>query len=197
MKAMDERKKSMFEAGELLLSERLLNNIAAIERTYRESPEEYAAAFSDAIQVLLARVALAQAQSDKGPLRYIYVSFLQSSLYTGNYEICIDAYDERLFGDLTDTHAYWSPDFIFRYIKDDMAHFRKHIGQHVLRVREHEIMAFFAQYVQHYYRIVQTLVTELIEPIVAAETSDTRELTVIFGEYMEQGVVLSETGQVG
>jgi len=193
---MNEREKSIYAAGELLLSERLANNIAAIEQSHQESPEDCSAAFYDAIQTLLERVALAQVQADKGTLRYICVSFLQSSIYTGSYQIRIDAYDERLFGDLTDTHVYWLPDFIFQYITNDMAYFRKHIREHVLRVWEHEIMAFFARYIQHYFRIVQKFVSDLIRPIVLPDITGTQELTVTFGGYMDQAVVLFETGQV-
>ena len=195
-KLLNERERSIFEAGELLLAERLSNNIAAIEKVCQESPEDCATAFIEAMQTLMERVTLAQTQADKGTLRYICMGFLQSGPYTGNYQIRFDAYDERLFGDLTKTYAYWSPNFIFRYMNDDMAHFRKHIGQHVLRLREHEIMAFFAQHVQHYYRIVQELVTELIKPIVASDPSGEQELTLTFGGYMDQAVVLFETGQV-
>ena len=100
---MNEREKRIFEAGELLLAEQLTNNIAAIEEAYQEASESCSGAFYDAIQSLLKRIALAQTQTDKGDLHYICVSFLQSSLYTGNYQIRMDAYDERLFGDLTDT----------------------------------------------------------------------------------------------
>ena len=193
---MNEREKRIFEVGELLLSERLANNIVAIEKAYLESSEDHSAAFFDTMQTLLERVAQAQTQTDKGVLRYICVSFLQSSLYTGNYQIRMDAYDERLFGDLTDIHVYWSPDFVFQYINDDMAHFRKHIGGHVLQVREHEVMTFFARYIQHYFRLVQELVTVLIEPIIASDIFDVQELTITFGGYMDQTVVLFEAKQV-
>ena len=193
---MDEREKHICEVGESLLAEQLEQHILAIETAFQNSPKDCYATFFEAMQTLLERVTQAQEQADKGPLRYICVSYLQSSLYTGNYQLRIDAYDERLFGDMTDTCVYWSPDFIFQYMDHDMAHFRKYIGKHILRVREHEIMTFFAQYVQHYYRIVQELVAVVMKPFVASSISDTEELTVIFGEYMDQGVVLLETEQV-
>jgi len=190
---MDKREKSIFDVGEWLLAERLSNNIAEIEQVYQESPKTCSTAFLEAIQALLEQVAIAREQTDKGPLRYICVSFLQSSLYTGNYQLRVDAYDERLFGDLSDTHVHWSPDFIFRYIHDDMAHFRKYIRGHVLRVYEVEIMTFFARYIQHYFHIAKEFIPELMKSIVPADIFGEQKLTVTFGGYMDQIVVLYET----
>ena len=193
---MDEREKSIYEAGEKLLAEQLEENIAAIEAAFQNAPEDCCVPFVEAIQTLSERVIQAQKEADKGPLRYLCVSNLLSSLYTGSYQLRIDAYDERLFGDMTDTCVYWSPDFIFQYMDRDMAYFRAHIGKHVQRIWEHEIMTFFARYMQYYYHLVQELVASQIEPIITSEFSDTPKLTVTFGGYMDQAVVLFEAEQV-
>jgi len=193
---MNKREKSIFDVGESLLAERLLGNIEAIEKAYQESPEDYLVPFSEAIETLLKRVAAAQTQADKGSLRYICFSFLQSSLYTGNDQIRIDAYDERGFSDLTDTHVYWSPNFIFQYAHDDMVYFREHIKKHILRIWDYEIMTFFARYVHHYFHIIKDILPDLLSATVPPSILGTQALTVTFGGYMDQIVVIFETEQV-
>jgi len=190
---MEGREKSICEAGETLLAERLSKNIIAIETALQSAPEAYCLGFLAAMQDLLEQVAEAQKQGDKGSLQYISVSYLQSSLYTGSYQLRLDAYDERQFGDLTDTYVYWSPGFIFQHLDSDIVHFRKHIGEHVLRVQEPEIMCFVVRYSMHYYRIVQQLLTDLLIPMtqtlgIAAE----EDLDITFGGYMDEAIALTE-----
>jgi len=193
---MDEREKSIYAAGEALLAERLTQNIATIEATIHAAPEVYAETFLEALQTVLQQAVTAQEKGDKGSLRYICISYLQSSLHTGSYQLRLDAYDERQFGDIADACAYWSPQFIFQYMDDDMAYFRTHIGKHVVQVREHEVMRFAMRYSMHYFRIVQQFITELMEPLVASDALGAEALTVMFGGYMDQAVVLVERGQV-
>ena len=189
---MDERERSIYEAGEALLAERLRQNIRAIDAAFQRAPEEYYAAFFKVIQDLLERVSEVQKQGNKGALQYICISYLQSSLYTGHYQLRFDAYDDRQFGDVTDTYAYWSPDFIFQYIAEDIAHFRRHVSKHIIRIQEHEIMHFAARYSLHYYQIVRQFIASLIESIISQIIPDAEALTVTFGGYMDQTEVLFE-----
>jgi len=189
---MDMREKSIYEAGEMLLTERLTQNIAKIEEAFHTTPEACSIMFFEAMQTMLERVATAQEKGEKGSLRYVCISYLQSSLYTGSYLFRIDAYDERQFGDLTEACAYWTPHFIFEHMDSDIAYFRKHIGKHVLQVREHEIMHFASRYSMHYVHIAQQFVTELVKPFVAQHIPDAEGLTIMFGGYMDQAVILAE-----
>jgi len=185
---MDEREKHIYEAGEDLLSARLMHNISKIEAEFQAMQDTDETRFYEAIQEMLLRVNAAQEREEKGSLRYIYVNFLQSSLYTKSYQLRMDAYDERQFGDMTDCCAYWSPQFIFEHFEQDMAYFRKHISSKVLRVREYEIMRFAARYAMHYFRMIQELVTVLIRPLV----EDVEELTVLFGGYLDQALMVTD-----
>ena len=191
---MNEREKSIYEAGKALLAGRLAQNIREIEAEFQSSPEEYCKTFFDAIQELLGRVTGEQAQGAKGPLRYIFISYLQLSLYTGRYQLRLDAYDDRQYADLTDTHVYWSPDFIFQYIDADIAYFREHAHRHVPRVREYEVMRFALRYAMHYYQIARQFAEDLIGSALAKNIPDAETLTVRFGGYMDQTEVLFETG---
>jgi len=189
---MNEREKSIYEAGEAMLTERLAHNIRAIEAVYETAPEEHSKTFFDAIQELLKRVTKAQEKGTKGPLRYIVISYLQLSLYTGRYQLRIDAYDDRQFGDLTDTHTYWSPEFIFQYIDADIAYFRKHVARYVRHVREYEVMSFAVRYSMHYFQIARQFVADLIDPALKDNILDAGALIVTFGGYMDQTDVLFE-----
>ena len=194
---MNEREKSIYEAGEELLAERLAKNITEIEAAFRAAPEVHCKAFFDAIQELLGRTAEVQAQGAKGSVRYIFISFLQLGLYTGCYQLRLDAYDDRMYNDLTDTHAYWSPEFIFKYIDSDIAHFREnvdqHLGYHVGQVREHEVMSFANMYYTKYVQIARQLAADLVDFVFALGFPDIGSLTVNFGGYMGQTEVLFES----
>jgi len=188
---VEEREKSIYEVGETLLAEQLSKNIIAIATTLQNAPEACCGNFLEAMQDLLKQAAKAQKQGNQGPLQYICISYLQSSLYTGSYLLRIDAYDERQFGDLTDTYVYWSPDFIFQHLASDIAHFRKHIGESVLRAQEPEIMCFVRQYSLHYYRIVQQFLTDFIIPIVqAAGVAAEEDFVITFGGYMDEAIAI-------
>jgi len=185
---MDERERQIYEVGESLLSERLKDNIAKIELAFETMQDSDETGFYKAFEEMLGQVQIAQEKTEKEILRYIYISFLQSSIYTKSYAFRIDAYDKRQFADITDTHVYWSPQFIFEYFDEDMAYFRKYISSKVLRVREYEIMQFATRYASHYFQMVQALVSVLIAPLI----EDVEEITVLFGGYLDQVFVIAD-----
>jgi len=189
---MTKREKSIYEAGEALLAQRLSQNIAAIEADMQREFGTHSGTFFDAMQALLTHAASAQEQGEKGQLRYICISYLLSSLHTGSYKLRIDAYDERHYGDLADSHVCWSPHFILGHLDSDMAHFRKHIGHKIVQIQEHEIMWFMKRYSMYYFEIALQFAADLIESIV----SDTRGLTVTFGGYMDEGVIIFDAEAV-
>jgi len=190
---MEKRELEIYEAGETLLEDRLSQNIEAIQMDVQSTPEDYCGDFFQAIQDLMERVTIAQQEGKQGALRYIAISYLQSSLYTGSYKLRLDAYDERQFSDLADSHIYWTPHFILKHLEQDMAHFRKHIGQHIPRVQEYEVMRFMARYSLYYFQMILQLVSALIEPAIAQNIPETQALTVTFSGYMDEAIVLFDT----
>jgi len=194
---MEKRQKNIFETGEIILAERLSKNITAIQEDFQENMEKYYGGFLRTIQNLLEQVEKVQERNDKGALCYICISYLQSSLYTGSYQLRIDAYDEKFYADLAETCVYWSPDFIFKYMNDDIDYFRESIGNHVVRVKTFEVMDFAGKYIMNYYRIVQQFVADLMIVIMEELDIQNREnVEITFGGYMDQSIDLLKERQV-
>ena len=186
---MDKREQIIYEKGEKLLLERLFMNIEEIQAYVQNTPEECSEPFFQALQELLERVEIAQQEDKKSTLRYITISYLQSSLYTGSYKLRMDAYDERLYSDISETYVYWSPHFIMKYLEKDMAHFRQHIKAQIPQVQEYEIMRFMVRYSMHYNQIILQFLSDVLESAMA-DMQISEPLTVTFGAYMDENVVV-------
>jgi len=189
---MTKREKSIYEAGEALLAERLSQNIAVIEADMQREFDTHSGIFFDTMHDLLTRAASAQEQGEQGQLCYICISYLLSSLHTGSHKLRIDAYDERHYGDQADSHVCWSPRFIFKHLDSDMAHFRKHIGQKIAQIQEHEIIWFMKKYSMYYFQIALQFAADLIESVVP----EAQPLTVTFGGYMDEAVIIYDAEAV-
>lgn len=190
------RTKQIYEAGETLLLERLLENVEAIEKEFQQNSISLCKVFSNKINRLTQKVKEAQTSENKGAIRYLCFSFLQSSLYTNSFDFRMDVYDESFYKDLCETSVYWSPDFIFRYYAEDTIYFRKQIGYQIPRIKEDEIMTFCRSYILHYYRITQQFIqdqlVQVLQEIKNAGLVLADQLTVIFGGYFDRPILLME-----
>lgn len=186
----------IYSVGEEALTPRLLKNMDAIERDFNENGEQYCGEFLNALKSLARKVIKAQQQDVKGEIRYLCFSFLQSSLLTKSYELRLDAYDEGLFKDLSETCVYWSPSFIFRYFEEDVKFVRIQLRQNIVRIREFEIENFLQDYARHYYRIVQRFIENQMEDIdLKSYLNGVRcgeGLSVTFGGYYDYSVQICE-----
>lgn len=130
---------------------------------------------------------------------HIIISILLSSRLTKTYELQIAFCDERLYLDDAPVYEYWAPEFIFRYIEEDLQFFQKMAAKTIPRIREYELYSIRNTYIWNHYFLVMLLLKELVPgPVEAAwENSGVLDdkVMVLLGRYMERGIAIYQRGQ--
>jgi len=76
--------------------------------------------FHTALQEVLQKYALLRSSGKKETLKYIYISYLRSSIIIQQPTYRIDLYDENRFADLTDCFSYWDVGSFMNQIYKDI-----------------------------------------------------------------------------
>lgn len=130
---------------------------------------------------------------------HIIISILLSSRLTKSYELQLAFCDERMYLDDTPVYEYWAPEFVFRYIEEDLQFFRKMAAKTIPRIREYELYSIRNTYIWNHYFWVMLLLKELLPAPV--ESAYERfgvlddKVMVLLGRYMEGGIPIYQRGQ--
>ncbi len=123
------------------------------------------------------------------------ISYLQSSVLTGNYELRIDLYDKEFYLDSAECCTYWNPAFITEYIQKDIKYFKYNIHGKVPQIRTYEIQEFMDGYIINYLYLLAQFLEQIMPQILCKIRPAFREVMddgmhVIFGEYMGKGMII-------
>lgn len=75
-----------------------------------------------------------QIEERKGPLAYISIFYLKSSIYTGTNQLMIQALTDELYFDPVEVSVDFSIDFIMQYLEDDMIFGERYIKSKIPNV---------------------------------------------------------------
>ena len=131
----------------------------------------------------------------KGKICTMGVSYLQSSVLTGSYDLRIDLYDKEFYLDSAECCTYWKPAFITEYIQKDIKYFKYNIHGKVPQIRTYEIQEFMDGYIINYLYLLAQFQEQIMPQILCKVRPAFREVMddgmhVIFGEYMGKGMII-------
>lgn len=137
-----------------------------------------------------------QKMQRKGNLQYLVFSFMQYGIYLDNLEIRIDALDDSFYLDEQESEEYYHPVFLQgRYI-EDLGFLQKKAGEKYIRLQNYELIDIKKEYVSFYqsilFRMLESLTAVIMESIAESGVLLADGFKIIFGEYMDNAIVLYE-----
>ena len=192
---MTERQQQIMEIGKGMMEPRFMGQLPELMKNYKAEETEIIAGLQEKLQEVFQKAQQMQKVDRKGKICTMGVSYLQSSVLTGSYDLRIDLYDKEFYLAKAECCTYWKPEFITKYLLKDVEYFKNEIRFKVPQIKSYEIQQFIDGYLLNYmYLLVQFFQQILPQVLSKAKTlfQEVAEenMTVIFGEYMGKGIVV-------
>jgi len=189
---MNKKKEMLKQVEEFLLS-RIEPNLEKLEKYLEENKDVIAKDFIEKLNALSELGIIQQRAEVKEPIKYLYISYLRSSILTESYEFRLDLFNDIIWLDKEETAVYWTLGFMFQYIEQDV-----NDAKELLR-NEGPIPKFYFEeikyiYSQCYFPFVILVVDKIIEEAMAKSNFyrlvTAESCKVLFGGYMEQAEII-------
>lgn len=176
------------EEGNRFMLPILHHSMETLMKKYKINEKIILESFQNALKELYLQAEVLQSHERKGSVSYLGICYCLSSVYTGNYELRLDLYDEEFYLDENVCCVYWNPDFIVSHLKEDISYFQRTIRQRVPRVKMYEEQTYVAGYMRNYMYVALEFLKQKMPIVLEQVEKDTikmaKELHVFFGEYM-------------
>lgn len=168
--------------------------ITRIDERYKNDKEYIEGELIASFQQLCKRAITLQSHGKKGHIKYIYISFLRTSIMDNTCTYRLDAYDEKWFLDKEECYSLWTPNFIYDSLFNHMEKLEekvKHYGR-AITLMDIEKIKFFEAEKYHILTLefVREILPRLLESSVFKDMEKAEDLCIIMGEYMDKGEVL-------
>lgn len=159
-----------------------------IDENYKAEETEIIAGLQEKLQEVFQKAQQMQKVDRKGKICTMGVSYLQSSVLTGSYDLRIDLYDKEFYLDSAECCTYWKPAFITEYIQKDIKYFKYNIHGKVPQIRTYEIQEFMDGYIINYLYLLAQFLEQIMPQILC-------KVRPAFREVMDDGmhVILENT----
>ncbi len=148
----------------------------------------------NAIDESLKHASEMQSQQKKGELKYLAFSLLSYGLFMDRLEMRVDAMDDGFYLDVEEAAGYYQFAFLQDKYLDDLEFLYKKAHEKFIRLQNHELEQIKRKYAEFYfsiiYRIMKSLSELITETVLDSGISVAEDFKVIFGEYMDQAVIL-------
>jgi hypothetical protein len=138
---MSDREREIDQLLEPYLTKRTGSDIAAVAAAFREGFDGALASFQKALGFCVRETGRRRESSDKGDIRYVAISALESGPLNKTLDFRIDLLDGRLWLDKNEAAAHWAPRFtspIAVFPKDEALAI---LRASLFRVMEYELLA--------------------------------------------------------
>lgn len=161
-----------------------------------ENQELYYNMVYDCAGSLYEKLMKSQQQEGKGPLAYVSISYLKSSIYTGSNQLMVQAFTNEVYFDPVEVYVDFSIDFIMQYLEDDMKFGERYIKSKMPEAESVLIKEIKHEYAGNYLMIAEKFMEyfsyvfaehPLFDQLIKEE-----KVQVTFSGYNDQGRVLCE-----
>ena len=155
---MTERQQQIMEIGKGMMEPRFMGQLPELMKNYKAEGNRNNSRTARKTTGSISKAQQMQKVDRKGKICTMGVSYLQSSVLTGSYDLRIDLYDKEFYLDSAECCTYWKPAFITEYIQKDIKYFKYNIHGKVPQIRTYEIQEFMDGYIINYlYLLAQFL----------------------------------------
>ncbi len=152
--------------------------------------------FQSPINKCLNKAKELQHQNQKGSIQYLVFSIMQYGLCFDRIELRIDTLDDGFYLDMQEASAHYYADFLQDFFRKDLAYLYKKASEQFVRIQHYEQVQIKKKYAEYYYSLLFHMVKELIdlvyENVLDSGISITDRFKIIFGEYMDNAVILHD-----
>lgn len=195
----EQREHLLLEVSRKVLAGIWKKRVDVIKSDYEANHEQYDQDIIDKIVSLLSEWENIHG-GRRGELKYVIISPLGSGVITRSYELQIALFGQDLYNDENPLCLYWTPEFIFRDIEEDMAVYRKMAAREIIRLRGDEVYEMHRKYALCHAYISMLYMDEVMRKVHGlsawgkAADGSTR---VLYGTYMEQMVEIGKVQEEG
>ncbi|MCI9584316.1 hypothetical protein D3Z50_03545 [Clostridiaceae bacterium] len=148
----------VFKTAETMYTE----SIGQIEEEFIQKESEIARSFAIPLFDGLKRYASLEREKAVGELKYIYVSFLRTSIIAGSPNYRLDFYDDRNRCSLIECSEEWNFNYIFDFLKHIDNSLKKMFKEQT-RVPEYELDNIIFELAEHYRKISDKKIDSVIK----------------------------------
>lgn len=174
---------------------RFMGQLPELMKNYKAEETEIIAGLQEKLQEVFQKAQQMQKVDRKGKICTMGVSYLQSSVLTGSYDLRIDLYDKEFYLGSAECCTYWKPAFIARYLLKDVEYFKNVIRFKVPQIKAYEIQQFIDGYLLNYMYLLVQFFQQILPQVLDKTKTLFQEvaeenMSVTFGEYMGKGIVV-------
>ncbi|CAH8247771.1 hypothetical protein WJ0W_005028 [Paenibacillus melissococcoides] len=173
-------------------------DLPEIDERYRQEKEQIERRFLAAFEAVCKQAAKLQAEGRKGSIRYVYISFLRTSIMANTALYRIDAYDDNWFLDVEECASSWSADFIFAPLFRRMGELEEKRKAYARKITRMDIEKIKLIEAYKYHLLTVEWLRGFIPSLIDSETyrrmDKSANLQLFIGEYKDQCELLYETG---
>ena len=166
-----DRLKSMKELSADFLDSLLENRVAGAWSCFNREKRAFTHRFQNETKVLM--------DKKKENETNLVISVLYSSMVTGSNDYRIACYDENIYLEENPACIFYSPEFLFRDLEEDVSEIKKHLHKNYVRLMDHEAEEIRRSYMGRLYHEGKPFFAELVKGM--GEGS----ISIWFGEYMK------------
>lgn len=179
------RMEQIREEAEKLYAERFKESCIGIQKELEEQWDVLEREIEDIIAQLIKNADAMNRKGIKGAGKYVVISHLYSSFLAGSYEYRIDILDEKMYMDIQECSAYWTPSILIPYIEKDYEYLRKVMSERFIRLREYEIKEVERNYQFYYHSLVYEILLHIRKGIGLF-----KNYKLLYGEYMGGAIMV-------
>ena len=194
MTQIQNRKSEIIQYMQDYMKECFQKSCLIIEKEINLHASEIWDEIKNAIDESLKHTSEKQSQQKKGELKYLAFSLLSYGLFMDRLEMRIDAMDDGFYLDVAESSGHYQFTFLQDRYLDDLEFLYKKAHEKFIRLQNHELEQIKRKYAEFYfsiiYQITESLTELIVETVADSEIPVAEDFKVIFGEYMDQAVIL-------
>lgn len=175
--------------------------IEEIDKRHSQKQEEIENGLLKAFESVCEKTSVLQEKFQKGPVKYIYISFLRTSLIEGKSLYRIDTYDESWFLDKCESYSLWDCGFVFESLFNHVEDLNKKKKDYFGAIRDTDIDRIKILESSKYHHIASCFIESMAGRLTAGEKYKEMQkdpgICVLVGEYMDSSkIIYKENGVV-
>lgn len=189
-----QREQQLLHVSKKVLSEIWKARLEHIKKDYENNEKQYDNDLIFRVEDLLSQWEK-QHEGQGGMLKYMVISPLNSGVITKSYEFQFALYGKELYVDENPLCFYWTPEFIYKDVEEDMAAYREQVAREIIRLRNDEVNEIRRRYVLCHSYIAMFYMNKIMEKVKGISSWKQQagdDAKILYGTYMEQMVEIGK-----
>lgn len=174
--------------------DRWQQELSVIDKRYYENKHNIKENLLGAFDSLCKNAVTLQELEKKGPIKYIYFSFLRTSIMQNTSLYRLDAYDEKWFLDKEECTASFEVDFIFNSLFQHMEELENKKMEYGRQITSMDIERIKLLEAPKYHIMTVEFIRSLVQHLVEIESYKkmlkSKDICIMAGEYMDASEIL-------